>query len=167
MTNSAYLAQFKDILSGYVFSWFALDKSRSLWMPRFFTLLENLISNISCMYDSRRDFVASSNYPARICFQHTFHYALVIFFSTDIHKDPDNPKTTRLRDGSSVFNAELEGILLALKKFLTLSQPKNFIIYTDSLSGSGKPAEQDFLKLKMWNAFTIFLNRYHRRPSWS
>ena len=27
-------------------------------------------------------------------------------------KDPDNPKTTRLRDGSSVFNAELEGILL-------------------------------------------------------
>ena len=49
-------------------------------------------------------------------------------------KDPDNPKTTRLRDGSSVFNAELEGILLALKKFLTLSQPKNFIIYTDSLS---------------------------------
>ena len=49
-------------------------------------------------------------------------------------KDPDNPKTTRLRDGSSVFNAELEGMLLALKKFLTLSQPKNFIIYTDSLS---------------------------------
>ena len=49
-------------------------------------------------------------------------------------KDPDNPKTIRLRDGSSVFNAELEGILLALKKFLTLSQPKNFIIYTDSLS---------------------------------
>ena len=49
-------------------------------------------------------------------------------------KDPDNPKTTRLRDGSSVFNAELEGILLALKKFLTLSQPKNFILYTDSLS---------------------------------
>ena len=46
-------------------------------------------------------------------------------------KDPDNPKTTRLRDGSSVFNAELEGMLLALKKFLTLSQPKNFIIYTD------------------------------------
>ena len=26
-------------------------------------------------------------------------------------KDPDNPKTARLRDGSSVFNAELEGIL--------------------------------------------------------
>ena len=32
-------------------------------------------------------------------------------------KDPDNPKITRLRDGSSVFNAELEGILLSLKKF--------------------------------------------------
>ena len=37
-------------------------------------------------------------------------------------KDPDNPKITRLRDGSSVFNAELEGILLCLKKFLTLPQ---------------------------------------------
>ena len=48
-------------------------------------------------------------------------------------KDPDNPKTTRLRDGSSVFNAELESILLALKKFLSLPQSKNFI-YTDSLS---------------------------------
>ena len=49
-------------------------------------------------------------------------------------KDPDNPKITRLRDGSSVFNAELEGILLSLKKFLTLPQFKRFIIYTDSLS---------------------------------
>ena len=49
-------------------------------------------------------------------------------------KDPDNPKITRLRDGSSVFNAELEGILLSLKKILTLPQLKNFIIYTDSLS---------------------------------
>ena len=53
------------------------------------------------------------------------------FFTKDF---TDNPKITRLRDGSSVFNAELEGILLFLKKFLTLSQPKNFIIYTDSLS---------------------------------
>ena len=44
-------------------------------------------------------------------------------------KDPDNPKITRLRDGSSVFNAEL-----CLKKFLTLPQSKNFIIYIDSLS---------------------------------
>ena len=37
-------------------------------------------------------------------------------------------------DGSSVFNAELEGILLTIKKFLTLPQYKRFIIYTDSLS---------------------------------
>ena len=37
-------------------------------------------------------------------------------------KDPDNPKITCWRDGSSVFNAELEGILLSLKKFLTLPQ---------------------------------------------
>ena len=49
-------------------------------------------------------------------------------------KDPDNPKITRLRDASSVFNAELEGILLSLKKFLTLPQYKRFIINTDSLS---------------------------------
>ena len=49
-------------------------------------------------------------------------------------KDPDNPKTTRLRDGSSVINAELEGKLLSLKKCLNLPQFKNFIIYTDSLS---------------------------------
>ena len=31
-------------------------------------------------------------------------------------KDPDNPKITRLRDGSSVFNAELEGILFNYKE---------------------------------------------------
>ena len=49
-------------------------------------------------------------------------------------KDPGDPRTIRLRDGS-VFNAELEGIHLALKKFLTLTKTnKNFIIYTDSFS---------------------------------
>ena len=49
--------------------------------------------------------------------------------------DPDEPRTTRLRDGSSVFNAELEGLHLALKKFLTLYKSrKNFIVYTDSFS---------------------------------
>ena len=50
-------------------------------------------------------------------------------------EDPDEPRTTRLRDGSSVFNAELEGLHLALKKFLTLYKSrKNFIVYTDSFS---------------------------------
>ena len=50
-------------------------------------------------------------------------------------KDPDDPGTIRLRDGSSVFNAKLEGTNLALKKFLTLSKSKkNFIFYTDSFS---------------------------------
>ena len=49
-------------------------------------------------------------------------------------KDRDNPKITPLRDGSSVFNAELEGILLTIKKCLTLQQFKNFVIYTDSFS---------------------------------
>ena len=43
--------------------------------------------------------------------------------------------TPQLRDGSSVFNAELEGLHLALKKFLTLYKSrKNFIVYTDSFS---------------------------------
>ena len=50
-------------------------------------------------------------------------------------EDPDEPRTTRLRDGSSIFNAELEGLHLALKKFLTLYKSrKNFIVYTDSFS---------------------------------
>ena len=39
-----------------------------------------------------------------------------------------------MRDSSSVFNVELEGILVSLKKFFNLPQSKNFIIYTDSLS---------------------------------
>ena len=59
-----------------------------------------------------------------------YKVAAAAFFT----KDPDNPKTTRLGDGSSVFNAELEGILLTIKNFLTLPQYKRFIIYTDSLS---------------------------------
>ena len=53
--------------------------------------------------------------------------------------DPDDPGTIRLRDGFSVFYAELEAIHLALQKFLTLPKTntctcKNFIIYTDSFS---------------------------------
>ena len=48
-------------------------------------------------------------------------------------EDPDNPGIICLRDCSSVFNAELEGIPLALKKFLNLSKStQNFVIYTDS-----------------------------------
>ena len=37
-------------------------------------------------------------------------------------EDPDNPGAIRLRDGSSVFNPKLDGILLALKKFSTLTK---------------------------------------------
>ena len=37
-------------------------------------------------------------------------------------EDRDDPGIICLRDGSSVFNAELECILLALKKFLALSK---------------------------------------------
>ena len=81
-------------------------------------------------------------------------------------KDLDNPKTTRLRDGSSVFNAELEGVLLALKKFLTLSQPKN-LLFIQTAYPQWKACGTRLLKLKMWNAFTTFLKRYPRRPSWS
>ena len=44
--------------------------------------------------------------------------AAIVFYPGDL----DDPGIIRLRDGSSVFNAELEGILSALKKFLTLSK---------------------------------------------
>ena len=48
---------------------------------------------------------------------------------------PDDSETVRLRDGSSVFNAELEGILLALKYFKRkTTKYKKCVIYTDSLS---------------------------------
>ncbi|GFO03545.1 Gag-Pol polyprotein [Plakobranchus ocellatus] len=48
---------------------------------------------------------------------------------------PDGSKATRLRDGASVFSAELEGIALASKKLKKLTKyHKNFVIYSDSLS---------------------------------
>ncbi|GFO40540.1 ribonuclease hi [Plakobranchus ocellatus] len=50
-------------------------------------------------------------------------------------ENPDRSKTTRLRDGSSVFSAELEGIALALTEIKKLTKyHKNFVIYSDSLS---------------------------------
>ena len=77
-------------------------------------------------------------------------------------KDPDNPKTTRLRDGSSVFNAELEGILLSLKKFLTLPQFKNFIFYTESLSAV-KSLRCKTFKTKNVQRFYNLLNTFCTR----
>ncbi|GFO46796.1 RNA-directed DNA polymerase from mobile element jockey [Plakobranchus ocellatus] len=48
---------------------------------------------------------------------------------------PDRSKATRLRDGASVFSAELEGIALALTEIKKLTKyHKNFVIYSDSLS---------------------------------
>ncbi|GFO49475.1 proteasome subunit beta type [Plakobranchus ocellatus] len=48
---------------------------------------------------------------------------------------PDSSKATRLRDGASVFSAELEGIALALTEIKKLTKHhKNFVIYSDSLS---------------------------------
>ncbi|GFO02489.1 Pol-like protein [Plakobranchus ocellatus] len=50
-------------------------------------------------------------------------------------KHPDRSKATRLRDGASVFSAELEGIALALTEIKKLTKyHKNFVIYSDSLS---------------------------------
>ncbi|GFO50381.1 ribonuclease hi [Plakobranchus ocellatus] len=44
-------------------------------------------------------------------------------------------KATRLRDGASVFSAELEGIALALTEIKKLTKyHKDFVIYSDSLS---------------------------------
>ncbi|GFO15010.1 RNA-directed DNA polymerase from mobile element jockey [Plakobranchus ocellatus] len=48
---------------------------------------------------------------------------------------PDCSKATRLRDGASVFSAELEEIALALTEIKKLTKyHKNFVIYSDSLS---------------------------------
>ena len=50
-------------------------------------------------------------------------------------KDTENSRAVRFQDGYSVFNAELEGILLALKNFPSLTKiNETFIIYTDSFS---------------------------------
>ncbi|GFO39494.1 RNA-directed DNA polymerase from mobile element jockey [Plakobranchus ocellatus] len=50
-------------------------------------------------------------------------------------ENPDRSKATRLRDGASVFSAELEGIALALTEIKNLAKyHKNFVIYSDSLS---------------------------------
>ncbi|GFO00797.1 RNA-directed DNA polymerase from mobile element jockey [Plakobranchus ocellatus] len=50
-------------------------------------------------------------------------------------ENPDRSKATRLRDGASVFSAELEGIALALTEIKKLTKyHKNFVIYNDSLS---------------------------------
>ena len=49
--------------------------------------------------------------------------------------DPNHPLSTRLRDDSSVFNAELQGILLALEKMKKMTKSyKKFVLYIDSLS---------------------------------
>ncbi|GFN91218.1 RNA-directed DNA polymerase from mobile element jockey [Plakobranchus ocellatus] len=48
---------------------------------------------------------------------------------------PDCSKATRLRDGVSVYSAELEGIALALTEIKKLTKyHKNFVMYSDSLS---------------------------------
>ncbi|GFN74257.1 Gag-Pol polyprotein [Plakobranchus ocellatus] len=48
---------------------------------------------------------------------------------------PDCSKATCLRDGASVFSAELEGITLVLTEIKKLTKyHKNFVIYSDSLS---------------------------------
>ena len=58
---------------------------------------------------------------------------------------PDRPSAVRLRDTSSVFNAELEGILLALRRFKTVARHrKYFVIFTDSLSATQAVREKNF-----------------------
>ena len=50
-----------------------------------------------------------------------------------IPNEPNNPLSTRLRGDSSIFNAELQGVLLGKIKKMSKSH-KKFVIYTDSLS---------------------------------
>ncbi|GFN82299.1 retrovirus-related pol polyprotein from type-1 retrotransposable element r1 [Plakobranchus ocellatus] len=59
----------------------------------------------------------------------TFNYVL------KLKSLPHRSKATRLRDGASVFSAELEAIALALTEIKKLTiYHKNFVIYSDSLS---------------------------------
>ncbi|GFN91189.1 ribonuclease hi [Plakobranchus ocellatus] len=55
--------------------------------------------------------------------------------AANFREHPDRMKATRLRDGASVFSAELEGIALALTEIKKLTKcHTNFVIYSDSLS---------------------------------
>ena len=49
-------------------------------------------------------------------------------------RNPDKSCQMRLRDNTSVFNAELEGFLMALKTIAREDNKKNYVIFTDSLS---------------------------------
>ena len=69
-------------------------------------------------------------------------------------KDPENSGAILLRDGSSVFNAELEGILLALEKCSTFTNiNKEVIIYTDRLPAVENPARKKNYRSKKYQAF--------------
>ena len=99
--------------------------------------------------------------------------------ATTFHfKDPDNSGAVRLRDGSSVFNVELDGILLAIKKFLALIKSyKKFIIYTDrfsaveSLRGKNLPIKKtkrfyNLLKLSLQRLNNHSMDHFACRHTW-
>ena len=82
-------------------------------------------------------------------------------------EDPDDPRTTRLRDGSSVFNAELEGLHLALKKFFTLYKSrKNFIVYTDSFSAVESLRAKSYRAKNVKRLYNLLKNCHHK-SKWS
>ncbi|GFN99325.1 RNA-directed DNA polymerase from mobile element jockey [Plakobranchus ocellatus] len=78
----------------------------------------NLLSNVQCGF--RKDHSTLNHLVAAAAY---------------FPEHPDCSKATRLRDGASVFSAELEGIALALTEMKKLTKyHKNFAIYSDSLS---------------------------------
>ncbi|GFN91356.1 ribonuclease hi [Plakobranchus ocellatus] len=69
---------------------------------------------------------------------------------------PDRSKATRLRDGASVFSAELEGIALALTEIRKLSKyHKNFVIYIDSLSALQATQSRNFKAIDIRRLYTL------------
>ncbi|GFO26432.1 Pol-like protein [Plakobranchus ocellatus] len=69
---------------------------------------------------------------------------------------PDRSKATRLRDGTSVFSAELEGIALALTEIRKLSKyHKNVVIYSDSLSALRAIQSKNFKVIEIRRLYNL------------
>ena len=85
-------------------------------------------------------------------------------------KNPDESDAVRLRDGSSIYNAELEGILLALNKFKTLKRlHSHFTIHTDSLSAVEGLRNRNFVNKNVRRIFNLirdFPSRVHISIVW-
>ncbi|GFO09498.1 RNA-directed DNA polymerase from mobile element jockey [Plakobranchus ocellatus] len=83
---------------------------------------------------------------------------------------PDRSKATRLRDGASVFSAELEGIALALTEIKKLTKyHKSVVIISDSLSALQAIQSKHFKAIdirRLYNLIRKFLPSVHISFVW-